>query len=183
MKLAGIISTAVLSFTLGVAAPAYAQQEQHDQQEEQKAKPAQDEKKAQPEKPAKPGTRTSSRKRKTRNSRTGTRIRKKKARNSRTRTTSKKRRTRSSKRETTSRKIETHSNARNRLSQHSKRSAAMPAAFQTTVTGPILDRSIGFVSANPITVIAASNTAAIRSDSLTRGRATGSTPRTFLWSR
>lgn len=36
--------------TLGVAAPAYAQQEQHDQQEEQKAKPAQDEKKAQPAK-------------------------------------------------------------------------------------------------------------------------------------
>ena len=180
MKLAGIISTAVLSFTLGVAAPAYAQQEQHDQQEEQKAKPAQDEKKAQPEKP---GTRTSSRKRKTRNSRTGTRIRKKKARNSKTRTTSRSRRTRSSKRGTTSRKIKTHSNARNRLSPRSKRSAAMPAAFQTTVTAPILGRSIVFVSANPITVIAASNTAAIRSDSLTRGRATGSTPRTFLWSR
>ena len=51
MKLIGIISTAVLSLT--IAAPAYAQQEQHDQQEEQKAKPAQDEKKAQPEKPAK----------------------------------------------------------------------------------------------------------------------------------
>ena len=55
MKLAGIISTAVLSFTLGVAAPAYAQQEQHDQQEEQKARPAQDEKKAQPEQSGKPG--------------------------------------------------------------------------------------------------------------------------------
>ncbi|MGA2859405.1 MAG: hypothetical protein ABSE40_21265 [Candidatus Sulfotelmatobacter sp.] len=53
MKLVGVISTAVLSLTLGVAAPVYAQQEQHDQQEEQKAKPAQDEKKAQPEKPAK----------------------------------------------------------------------------------------------------------------------------------
>jgi DNA mismatch repair ATPase MutL len=51
MKLIGIISTAVLSLT--IAAPAYAQQDQHDQQEEQKAKPAQDEKKAQPEKPAK----------------------------------------------------------------------------------------------------------------------------------
>jgi len=48
-----MISTAVLSLTLGAAAPAYAQQEQHDQQEEQKAKPAQDEKKAQPEKPSK----------------------------------------------------------------------------------------------------------------------------------
>jgi flagellar motor protein MotB len=42
--------------TLGVAAPAYAQQEQHDQQEEEKAKPAQpEEKKAQPEKSTKQG--------------------------------------------------------------------------------------------------------------------------------
>ncbi len=48
MKLVGIIGTAVLSLTL--AAPVYAQQEQHDQQEN-KDKPA--EKKAQPEKPAK----------------------------------------------------------------------------------------------------------------------------------
>ena len=49
MKLVGVISTAVLSLTLGVAAPAYAQQEQRDQQEEEKAKPAQqEEKKAQP---------------------------------------------------------------------------------------------------------------------------------------
>ncbi len=54
MKLIGVISTAVLSLTLGVAAPAYAQQEQHEQQDEQKAKPAQqEEKKTQPEKPAK----------------------------------------------------------------------------------------------------------------------------------
>jgi hypothetical protein len=56
MKLVGLISTAVLSLTLGVAAPAFAQ-EQHDQQEDQKAKPDQSEqKKAQPakqeEKPA-----------------------------------------------------------------------------------------------------------------------------------
>jgi hypothetical protein len=53
MKLVGVISTAVLSLTLGVAAPAYAQQEQHDQQDEQKAKPA-EEKKTQPEQAAKP---------------------------------------------------------------------------------------------------------------------------------
>ena len=53
MKLVGIINTAVLSLTLGVAVPAYAQQEQHDQQEEQRAKPAQDEKRARPAKPAK----------------------------------------------------------------------------------------------------------------------------------
>ncbi len=49
MKLIGVISTAVLSLIL--AAPVYAQQEQHDQEEEKK--PAQDEKKAQPEKSAK----------------------------------------------------------------------------------------------------------------------------------
>ena len=47
MKLIGVISTAVLSLALGVAAPAFAQ-EQHEQ-EEQKAKPAQqEEKKVQP---------------------------------------------------------------------------------------------------------------------------------------
>jgi hypothetical protein len=64
MKLTGIISTAVLSLLLGVAAPLYAQ-EQHDEQKDQKEekeKPAKpDEKRAQPEakkapeaKPAKP---------------------------------------------------------------------------------------------------------------------------------
>lgn len=54
MKRAAIISTAVLSLTLGVAVPAYAQQEQHEQQEEQKAKPAQEkEKRAEPEKAVK----------------------------------------------------------------------------------------------------------------------------------
>jgi flagellar motor protein MotB len=52
MKLATVIGTAVLSLTLGLAAPAFAQ-EQHEQ-EDQKAKPAaQEEKKAQPEKSAK----------------------------------------------------------------------------------------------------------------------------------
>src|ERR1035438_10321137 len=54
MKLAGVISTAVLSLTLGAAAPVYAQQDQHDQQEDQKVQPAQDEKKTQPDKPVKP---------------------------------------------------------------------------------------------------------------------------------
>jgi hypothetical protein len=53
MKRIGMISTAVLSLALGVAAPAFAQ-EQHDQQDEQKAKSGQEEKKAQPEKSAKP---------------------------------------------------------------------------------------------------------------------------------
>jgi hypothetical protein len=54
MKRIGMISTAVLSLALGVAAPAFAQQEQRDQQDEQKAKSTQkEEKKAQPEKSAK----------------------------------------------------------------------------------------------------------------------------------
>src|SRR5271166_80748 len=52
MKLVGVISTAVLSLILGVAAPVFAQ-EQHEQ-EEQKSKPAaQEENKGQPEKSAK----------------------------------------------------------------------------------------------------------------------------------
>jgi hypothetical protein len=54
MKLAGMISTAVLTLSLGIGIPAYAQ-EQHEQQEEKKPTPAQEkEKKAQPEKQAKP---------------------------------------------------------------------------------------------------------------------------------
>ena len=58
MKLVGVISTAVLSLALGVAVPAFAQ-EQHEQ-EEQKAKPAaQEEKKEQPEKSAKQEEKTS----------------------------------------------------------------------------------------------------------------------------
>lgn len=55
MKLVRVISTAVLSLSLGIGIPAYAQQEQHEQQEENKDKPAQEkEKKAQPEKSARP---------------------------------------------------------------------------------------------------------------------------------
>ncbi len=40
MKTIGIISTAALSLLFGIAAPTYAQQDQHDQQQEQKDKPA-----------------------------------------------------------------------------------------------------------------------------------------------
>jgi hypothetical protein len=54
MKLAGAVGTAVLSLTLGIGIPAWAQQDQHDQQED-KDRPAQEkEKKAQPEKAQKP---------------------------------------------------------------------------------------------------------------------------------
>jgi hypothetical protein len=65
MKRIGIISTAVLSLALGVAAPAYAQQEQRDQQDEQKAKSAQEEKKAQPVKSAKQEEKPAARQEKT----------------------------------------------------------------------------------------------------------------------
>jgi type IV secretory pathway VirB10-like protein len=51
MKLVGVLSTAVLSLALGVAVPAFAQEQR--EQEEQKAPAAQDEKKAQPEKSTK----------------------------------------------------------------------------------------------------------------------------------
>jgi hypothetical protein len=51
MKLIEAIGTAVLSLTIGVAVPAYAQ-DQQDKQEE-RAKPAQEEKKAEPAKPKK----------------------------------------------------------------------------------------------------------------------------------
>ena len=53
MKLAGAISTAVLTLTLGIGIPAYAQQEQHDQQEDKDRAAQEKEKKAQPEKPVK----------------------------------------------------------------------------------------------------------------------------------
>jgi len=53
MKLVGVISAAVLSLSLGVAVPAYAQQEQHEEQkdqQEQKDKAVKpEEKRAQPE--------------------------------------------------------------------------------------------------------------------------------------
>jgi hypothetical protein len=55
MKFVGVISTAVLTLSLGIGIPAYAQQDQHEQQEENKDKPAQEkDSKAQPEKSAKP---------------------------------------------------------------------------------------------------------------------------------
>jgi hypothetical protein len=51
MKLVGVISTAVLSLALGVATPAFTQDQR--EQEEQKAKPAENEKKGQPARVAK----------------------------------------------------------------------------------------------------------------------------------
>ena len=53
MKFVGAISTAVLSLTIGLGIPAYAQQEQHEQQEEKSSQEREKEKKAQPEKQVK----------------------------------------------------------------------------------------------------------------------------------
>ncbi len=56
MKLVGAIGAAVLTLSLGIGIPAYAQQDQHDQQAENKDKPAANkdkDKKAEPEKSAK----------------------------------------------------------------------------------------------------------------------------------
>ena len=57
------------------------------------------------------------------------------------------------------------------------------AAFQLTNSKPVSDSNTRFVSPNPTTAVTASNTAAIRSDSLIRGPATGSTRKTFTLSR
>src|ERR1700689_4216346 len=55
MNLVGAIGTAVLTLSLGIGIPAYAQQDQHEQQDENKDKAAQEkEKKVQPEKTDKP---------------------------------------------------------------------------------------------------------------------------------
>ena len=136
MKLAGVISTAVLSLALGAAVPAYTQDREP---QEDKAKPAQDEKKARNKKPR-------SRKKKTR-----------------------------SRRRTLSQKKKTH-----RLRTHSRRSTPVVDAFPTISTRPISDRATRFMSAKATTGIAASNTAAIRSDLLAYGPVTGCTRKTFL---
>jgi len=49
MKAIGIISTAALTLMLGIAAPIYAQQDEHQQQQEQKDKPAERQEKRAPE--------------------------------------------------------------------------------------------------------------------------------------
>jgi hypothetical protein len=54
MTLAGALSTAVLTLSLGIGIPAYAQQDQHDQQEDKDKAPQDKDKKAEPEKSAKP---------------------------------------------------------------------------------------------------------------------------------
>jgi len=59
---------------------------------------------------------------------------------------------------------------------------AAVAAFHRTVSRPISDGNTRFMSARPTTAITAFNTAAIGSDLLTRGPATGSTRKTFLLS-
>jgi outer membrane biosynthesis protein TonB len=152
MKLVGMISTAVLSLTLVAAAPVYAQ-EQHDQQEEQKSKP--DEKK--------------------RNLRSPQSQRPKPAAPEKNAKPEEK----NAKQEPKTKPEEKNAQQANR---HSMRSAPVAAAFPQTVTRPTLDSNTRFVSTKATTAITASSTVAIRSDSLTRGPATGSTRKTFMLS-
>ena len=160
MKLIGVISTAVLSLTLGVAAPVYAQQE------EEKSKPSQqEEKKTQLDESARQAEKGAPRQDK--NAKQEEKSAQQQDKNA-------------------GRKRETHSNTHSRLSLNGRSSApvvTVVAAFPTTVSAPILDRNTSFVSAKATTGITASNTVAIRSDSLTHGQATGSIRKTFLWSR
>lgn len=155
MNLVGMISTAVLSLTLIAAAPVFAQ-EQHEQ-EEQKSKPEaqHEEKKAQPEKSAKQEQKPEAQQEK--NTKPEERNAKQEEK-----IPSRRRRTRRS---------------------NSARRATVVAGFPRTNSRPILDNSTRFASPNPTTAIGASNTAAIRSDSLTRGPATGCTRKTFMLSR
>jgi outer membrane biosynthesis protein TonB len=154
MKLVGVISTAVLSLTLGAAAPAYAQ-EQHDQQEEQKAKPAQDEKKAQPEEKAKQEEKNA--KPEEKNAQAG------------------------EKRQAGREKRTAWKDASQ--AEPAQQCSTAVAAFPTTVTRPISDSEHTFRVSQGDYRIAASNTAAIRSGLLARGQATGSTRKTFMSSR
>jgi len=155
MNLVGFISTAVLSLTLVAAAPAFAQQEDHGQQEEQKAKPAQDEKKAQPEKTTKQEEKPAAQQEK------GAKPEEKNAKQ----------------------RKRTRSRLRRMRSRNSTPLVTVVAVFPQTNSRPILDNNIRSVSPKPTTAITASNTAAIRSDSLTRGPATGSTRKTFMSSK
>jgi hypothetical protein len=147
MKLIGVISTAVLSLTLGVAAPAYAQQEHHDHQEEQKAKPAQDEKQTQPAKSAQQEEKPAAQQEK-------------------------------------STKPEEKTVQQAKPEQQAQRASGNGGGrIPATNSRPILDSNTRFGSAKPTTAITVSNTVAIRSDSLTRGQATGSIRRTFMLSK
>ncbi len=168
MKLVGLNRTAVLSMTLGAVAPAYAQQEQRDQKEEpeakpeeQKAKPAQEEKKSGPGEVRKTRGKNRSERRKK------TPSRKRRMHNRKKRITDRKKRTRSS-------------NAQSRLRPCNRRNAAVVDGFLTDRFKANFETTTGFVSTKPTIEIIASNTAAIRLDSLIPGPATGSTRKTFM---
>ena len=168
MKLIGVISTAVLSLTLGVAAPAYAQQEQHDQQEEQKAKPAQDEKQTQAAKSAQQEEKPATQQEKS------TKPEEKNAQQEKN-TKQEERTAQQAKPEQQAQRAGGNGGGRN-----SAPVIMVVAVFPMPNSRPILDSSTRFVSPKPTTAITASNTVAIRSDSLTRGPATGSTRKTFM---
>ncbi len=121
-------------------------------------------------------TRITSKKRKTQSSRARTISKKRKTRLNKRRTPSSKRTPSKARRTSRSRSIH---NSRS-LSNRSSTPATVAAAFPTIVTRPTLDRNTGSGSAKAITVIAASNTAAIGLDFRACGPATGSTRKTFM---
>ena len=181
MKLIGIISTAVLSLALGARSsgirPAGA------------ARPAgRTESQACPARKESTARETRKAREKVRSRRTRIPSKKRRTHSSRTRTISKKRKTRRSKRRTPSRKRMPSTTIRRTGAGASQQQLSTGAArrqrwrphSRRPLSRPILDRNTGFVSAKAITVIAASNTVAIGSDSLTRGQATGFTRKTFM---
>ena len=139
MKLVGAISTAVLSLTLGVGIPAYAQQEQHDQQEENKRQACQDEKKAQPEKSAKPEDKNVQQEEKDATAGQEQRSRKKNAQQQDKNNKQEEKNAQQQDQERPAGKQKRTATLADRLSTAQQASAAMAAAFPTTVTRPTLD--------------------------------------------
>ena len=186
MKLVGIISTAVLSMSLGATAPVYAQQEQHDQQKEQQSKPAQqDEKKTQPARQAQKAPQQ-----RNINTKQAQKAPAQPNRNGKQPAVASQQQNNQAKGE---RAAAICSPGNLRLGNPRSRpgpnlrddppTKMTHGAFPTTVSAPSLDRSIDFISAKPITAgTAAFNTVAIGSDSLIPGHPTGSTRKMFLWS-
>jgi DNA mismatch repair ATPase MutL len=177
MKLIGAISTAVLSLIL--AAPAYAQQEQHDQEEEKK--PAQDEKKAQPEKSAKQddkgvqqekNVKPEEKNAKQENNAKPEEKNAKQENNAKPEEKNAKQENNAKPEEKTR-----SSNAHNRSSVPV---ATEAAPFPLTVTRPTLDRDTRFVSPKAITTITDFNTEAIPLDLWANGQPTGFTRKTFM---
>jgi outer membrane biosynthesis protein TonB len=178
MRLVGIVSTAVLSLTLGAAAPAHAQQEQHDQQEEQKDQPAKDAKKVTPDKPAKQEEKTArppdqeekAARQPDKNAKQEEKAARQPDRNDKSE-------------EKAAQQLQPQHTEQAKPGQQAQRGGGNDGdRIPMTVTERILAGNTRSVSTKATTGIATSSTGATRSNSLTRGQPIGSTRKMFLLS-